>query len=1216
MQGRSSAAAYRRLLGPGGVLVAILAMAMCAAPAGASETHLFEGVFGSAAQPSFANPQGLAVDQGSGQVLVMDSGTIQRFNADGTPATFAALGTNTIDGQGGGNCATVPADCDQTPENGLGFGGPGESQIAVDDSGGATDGNIYVTQSSPNVVNVFSEEGEYLGRLTAAGATPFNEACGVAVDPSGAVYVGDYGAGIHKFVPAANPPVDADHTASFTGVTNPCTLAAGAGPTAGSLFAASFFGPAYKLDSGTGAVAYTVSPKNTATLSVDPGTGHVYVAVPLGVDEYDASGAGGATAVSSFSPPSEVRGVGVRASSGEVYVTRPGAANAEVFGPLVTLPDVTTGSASAIGPTAATLNSNVNPDGVELTECLFEYGKTSAYGQTVPCEQSSAAIGSGSGDVPVSADLSGLDLGAEYHFRLVAKNANGTMEGADSAFKLQSPPVLNGEWSSTVTYTEATLNAEIDPEGSPTTYRFEWGPTAAYGSNTPPSGLGSSDAIQVGSASLEGLQPATTYHYRAVATNSLGTTTGADHTFLTYAVDTADTDCPNQVFRVGSSATLPDCRAYEMVSPVDKNGGDVSISPSDPVHASPFGIEGLAQSSVSGERMTYHSFTAFGDAVSSPITGTQYLATRTAAGWSTRAITPPRGQSVFSPGKSTRLGYKLFNADLSAGWMMYDSTPLSPEAPAGFANLYRRDSLSGAYQPMVTSTPPNGEPLDFRPVLEGLADDESHVVFKADDALTPDAPLAWPHTSLYDWTGGELHLVSIRPDGQPAETAHVGGPNQSDDSGVGGNVDNAVSADGSRIYWTDNNGYWGHLYLRVNNQETVPVSETITSEPKARYWTASEDGSKAFFTMHGNDSSQRDLYEFDLATESSTLIAHDVRGVMGVSDDASYLYFVSEEALAAGAVDGGANLYVRHGGTVELIATLGEEETEFEATTQPSVVNIQTYLRSSRVTPDGRHIAFMSNRSLTGYDHTDGETGVADAEVFLYDADAESITCVSCNPSGARPVGEPIGQHTNGVTPPSAASTLPVGENQLYVPHALSVDGNRVFFNSFDALLPEDTNGKQDVYQWERQGTGSCEAPGGCVSLISTGESPAPSEFLDATPNGDTVFITTRSSIAPQDPGLRDVYAARVGGGFPPPMEIAPCSGESCQGAAVPRPQTTPGSATYRGPGDVGRPKARKCAAHQRKVRHRASHRVAHEAKKKAGKRSKRCRGAGRRAGR
>ena len=169
------------------LLIAFLALCISAAAAGqasAAKVHLFQETFGSAAQQSFAEPNGLVVEQDSGNLLVIDAGaqTVSRFNPDGTPANFSALGSNVIDAKG---------PIDGTPEEGFSFGPvAGKQQIAVDNSGGPTDGDIYVTQWSKNLAYIFAPDGTYLGQVTGAGA-PFTGVfpLGVAVDPSGNVFL-------------------------------------------------------------------------------------------------------------------------------------------------------------------------------------------------------------------------------------------------------------------------------------------------------------------------------------------------------------------------------------------------------------------------------------------------------------------------------------------------------------------------------------------------------------------------------------------------------------------------------------------------------------------------------------------------------------------------------------------------------------------------------------------------------------------------------------------------------------------------------------------------------------------------------------------------------------------------------------------------------------------------------------------------------------------
>jgi len=212
------------------------------------------------------------------------------------------------------------------------------------------------------------------------------------------------------------------------------------------------------------------------------------------------------------------------------------------------------------------------------------------------------------------------------------------------------------------------------------------------------------------------------------------------------------------------------------------------------------------------------------------------------------------------------------------------------------------------------------------------------------------------------------------------------------------------------------------------------------------------------------------------------------------------------------------------------------------------------------VSPDGRYLVFMSNRSLTGYDNRDAVSGKPDMEVYLHDALTGRLACVSCNPTGSRPVGVEVGEfdpafaktlrpNVVAVRKGSGdgayseetwvAANLPpgnevVGDASPYLPRALS-DSGRVFFNSNDALVAQDANGQEDVYEFEPGGTGGCMASsvtfspktGGCVSLISSGTSPEESGFMDASKSGGDVFFLTTRRLTSQDYDTAfDVYDA------------------------------------------------------------------------------------------
>ncbi|MFL5874260.1 MAG: hypothetical protein ACJ75T_12425, partial [Solirubrobacterales bacterium] len=723
-------------------------------PAGASKTHLFEETFGSAAKPGFSEVNGLAVDQGTGDLLVYDAGanTLSRFHADGTASNFAALGTNVIDGKGGGQCPSVSADCDQTPQNGFTsnpFGG--SQQIAIDESGGVNDGNIYLTQgisTGGNVLDIFSPEGEYLGQLTSAGGVKLGAGggfafspCGVAVDSSGSIYLsGCFEEMIHKYVPAGSPPTDADYVSTFT-ASAPYNLAVGVGPAAGLLFSSRYVfseeatheTQALNIDSG--ALSYKVDEVSPVVLTVDPVNGHLYTVNAL---------AGSGTVMREYAPSSSAAslisaisvgpatGIAVDGASGRIYVSV--GETVAVYGPAVGVPDVTTDPAVVTGETSVTLKGTVNPDGAPLQECFFEYGLTDTYGQTAPCAENPAQIGTST--KAVHADLAGLQPETLYHYRLLATNANTTspIHGDDRTVKTPSKPAVEA-WSANVGFDEATLKATVNPENSPTTYRIEWGVDSTYDQSTAEIAVGSDQTDHAVSLALQGLEPGTTYHYRVVATNGIGVTEGPDLTFNTYPAPlAAKTDCPNQAFRSGASARLPDCRAFEMVTPVDKGNTDIAVRVSAQNYP-----DRLDLGSSDGNAFSFTSEKSFGDAVSAPYSS-QYLARREdGKGWFSSAISPSRGPVSVSGSVNIRFDveYKSFTPDLASGWLFHNTAETHDEcAVPGYSNLYRRDNASGAYEALTTAEPQNQTPGAYWPELQGVSADGSHAVFRANAKLT------------------------------------------------------------------------------------------------------------------------------------------------------------------------------------------------------------------------------------------------------------------------------------------------------------------------------------------------------------------------------------------------------------------------------------------------------------------------------------------------
>ena len=401
-----------------------------------------------------------------------------------------------------------------------------------------------------------------------------------------------------------------------------------------------------------------------------------------------------------------------------------------------------------------------------------------------------------------------------------------------------------------------------------------------------------------------------------------------------------------------------------------------------------------------------------------------------------------------------------------------------------------------------------------------------------------------------------------------------------------------MSATGARIYWSAG----GDLYVRVNGTKTLEVA------PDATFWSATPDGSRALYVQ-----SDGALKLFDLAGNSASQIAGGVEAVLGASEDLSRIYFVS----ASGGQAGKPNLYLYEtGAPTRFVATLSREDVGVEPA--PSPVALAPWRRVSRVTSDGSVAVFMSTAPLTGAANVDQDSGFPDAEVFRYDADANTLNCLSCSPTGARPSGGQQG----GYNPAPAignksptywyASRIPGWEFDFHAPRVVSSDGSRVFFDSTNRLTIGDTNGREDVYQWEELGAGECSqsAPGfdagtgGCVTLISNGQGTTRSEFIDASEDGHDVFFLTGTSLLPQDIGQTDLYDARVDGGFPaPPAPPAACEGEACQGPPSPPNDPVPGSSTFHGAGNV-REGMGHCPRGKRRVKRKGKARCVRPAKK------------------
>ncbi len=803
---------------------------------------------------------------------------------------------------------------------------------------------------------------------------------------------------------------------------------------------------------------------------------------------------------------------------------------------------------------------------------------------------------------PGSPSFTGVAVNSSTLTVYVADPANGAVD----VFLPEAaghPTVEAGSGSvKDVTATSASFSATVNPRSEPTdgvtSYSFEYGPcdtpstcaSSPYTQSVPaPEGvLAANYEPDFVDAHPQDLLAHTLYHMRLVAHNSYpGKGEGEELTFTTQAT---------------GAFTLPDGRAWELVSPANKYGA-------------PIRARDLSEASLSGDAITYYA--------ASPIEAqppgnsdsvVQAVAGRGATGWQSLNINTPHETA---PGPQVPLEYPFFSEDLSVGVLQPAGAfvpSLSSEASEQTPFLRKIFATGDAggfctvscYKPLVSGAPgfenvpsgtvfggagpggsgtPGGECVDAGcgPVFIGASPDASHIILEYEwSPLVENAPTG----SLYEWAGGRLSVVSVLPNETFASGAHLGSE---------GMTRNAVSSNG-RVVWS----YASHLYMRdVAREKTVQVDEPQGGvgggSGAAVFQAASSDGSRIFFT-------KGDLYECEIVEEAGELKCKltdmtNGAGVMGTVPDASedgvYVYFVAGVVAGAQpnqrgetAVAGEPNLYVWHAGVASLIAVLsGEDAGDWVGS------GSQLRGRTARVSPNGHWFSFMSDRSLTGFDNRDAISGKHDKEVYLYhagEAGEAGLVCASCDPTGGRPHGtvpadlqEGLGPGDNLFAGKAVAGLLPGWTTPLYQSRYLSNSG-RLFFNSFDALVPQDTNNAEDVYQFEPAAVGDCTtgkptfvlATDGCVSLISSGTSKEPSAFLEASQSGNDVFFLTTSQLSPLDvDSALDIYDAHVCAAgetcsAPVSAPVPACEGDACQSPVAPPEDPTPGSLTYQGLGN------------------------------------------------
>jgi hypothetical protein len=702
-------------------------------------------------------------------------------------------------------------------------------------------------------------------------------------------------------------------------------------------------------------------------------------------------------------------------------------------------------------------------------------------------------------------------------------------------------PLVGEESVTTRSTTFAALEGVVDPNGVETSYEFEYGaegPCSVAPCAKAPIGGASAGNGEVNanvSVNVSGLKAGATYFYRLVASShchlaapeELCVAHGADQSFKTFAALTG---------------ALPDGRAYELVTPIEKGGGEVfpilsttgsckQCEPGENATRMP------EQSAPDGESVVYEGSPFFSRPQGGvgAVSENEYRSVRTPLGWQTTDLSPELGSN------GSGSGFRAFATDLRSALFAQAAPPLTQGAPSDVNNFLYLQDASGSFTPLTTEVEPGLELI-----YAGATNAFSSVVFAANGALTPEAPVPadkGTERDLYEWSvGGGVRLVSVLPDGTSKSGATLGSGKLLDASPeAGSDHSNAVSSDGTRIFWSSE--ATGQVYVRENGTTTVAIPDN------AKFVTASTDGTRVLLN-DGHIHSLSDGASIDLTQGQGGF-----EGILGASGDLSDIYFVDTAALTndngpeeSSAVSGAYNLYYYDGATSTLhfVTTLDPKDADSDNSVigdwKPSPSD-----RLAQVTPDGRYLAFESEGTLIPGQPVHSLNGQCAedkcSEVYEYDSIANSLTCVSC--SGLPPVGP---SYLSLVQPvdggPGSAGFPP--------PQDLTDDG-RLFFDSQDTLSAADTRpGVENVYEFEHAGQGSCTEPSGCVELLTSGSSTQDAAFFDASESGRDVFVTTRSRLLPAEDQdeLVDLYDIREGGGFARTEPPAPCSAEAC------RPQT------------------------------------------------------------
>jgi DNA-binding beta-propeller fold protein YncE len=1233
------------------------AIAIAAAPASAALTHHFL-----TSVPS-AEPRALAVEESSGDLYVAGEGAVHKFDPSEDPPTAATtyapdpttpvIGAGTlhhVDGiavdQSSGDLyvADLEAVYKFSPSGELLFTNhltadpnPRPQGLAVDPAG-----NLYVADNGDlEVVLKFNPAGEPDPTTPLIGSGTLVQPLGVALHAAGDVYVDDLRLiageqpGFYKFNPAGEPD-PANPVIPFTG------QFIAADPATGDLYGVSE-GQGVEQFSPSGALLARISTPAGA-IAIDSATGALYAADRNGgrVDVY------GPAVVIPDVETSSATEIDLQAEAPTFAATLNGTVNP--LGEGEASCRFAWGTSEAFGE-----HATCEPPGVpDESSLVAVHAKLKGLApDTTYRYRLGATNHNGENEGEASQDREFHTPGPGIHSTSVTDVSAGSAtleamidpDGAPTAYRFQY-------------LSEADFKANGESFS---------GPHPATEAPQPEAPLGSGKGDLEVSYRLQGLQPATAYRYRVIARSELapGRLTefpGEGHVFTTQGHGGALALLDNRAWELVSPPDKHGALIYPIGGSPDEgdpiqaaaSGDAIAYVANAPTEAAPQGYDnGVQVLSARGPVGRWQSrdltLPHLGATRGSVGGGNEY---RSFSEDLSTAIAQPFGH--FTPAISAQaseqtpfLHTNYLGADPTAFCTTSCYRPLvsgCPELGPCPQSIEEHADVApgtvfgefGTYESreLGTRCPPS---LICGPLFVGASPDGEHVVLESGgQSGAPLAPAAEGKQGLYEWDRAAppaqaLQLISLLPaaEGGGAVPASLGRGSDTP------SVRHAVSAGGSRVFFETG----ARLYMRDTARgETLRLDAPEAGcdacgggSPSASFQLASADGSRVFFTdgqrltagSGANGAGQADLYQCEVLEapggepecKLTDLTPGDrlQGGVLGASEDGSWVYFVANGVLenhgvaVPGAVPGDCNgplapqgrcnLYVGHDGAIALVAVISGEDYRDWSESLKSL--------TARVSPNGEWLAFMSDRSLTGYDNRDALSGKADEEVFLYHAgEGGRLICASCDPTGARPRGAFHSGAPGPLVDPGGvwdgrwlAANVPAWtpydlSDAVYQSRYLS-DSGRLFFNSHDALLPADSNGNWDVYEYEPPGVGGCAessptyavAPQGCLDLTSSGASSQESAFLDASQSGNDAFFLTLSRLTNRDADTSyDVYDARVNGGEPEEVKPVECQGDACQPPAEAPNDPTPGSLTFHGAGNLHEeaPKEKKKKKHHK----------------------------------